>query len=76
MYTCVCMCVSMYVDVSLLLKCITLDFDLCLDQACHTKAEYEEYGATICRIYPVFKGYVGVQVLLFKSIDFCVGTYT
>lgn len=25
-------------------------------QACHTKAEYEEYGASICRTNPVFKG--------------------
>lgn len=25
-------------------------------QACHTKAEYEEYGASICRSNPVFKG--------------------
>ncbi|XP_018629328.1 actin-related protein 3 isoform X2 [Nicotiana tomentosiformis] len=24
--------------------------------ACHTKAEYEEYGASICRTNPVFKG--------------------
>ncbi|KAJ3675480.1 hypothetical protein LUZ60_004522 [Juncus effusus] len=24
--------------------------------ACHTKAEYEEYGASICRSNPVFKG--------------------
>ncbi|EFJ18143.1 hypothetical protein SELMODRAFT_420505 [Selaginella moellendorffii] len=24
--------------------------------ACHTKAEYEEYGPTICRTNPVFKG--------------------
>lgn len=26
------------------------------NQACHTKAEYEEYGASICRTNPVFKG--------------------
>ncbi|XP_071678841.1 actin-related protein 3 isoform X1 [Lolium perenne] len=25
-------------------------------EACHTKAEYEEYGASICRSNPVFKG--------------------
>jgi actin-related protein len=25
-------------------------------EACHTKAEYEEYGASICRTNPVFKG--------------------
>ncbi|CAA3029650.1 actin-related 3 [Olea europaea subsp. europaea] len=25
-------------------------------KACHTKAEYEEYGASICRTNPVFKG--------------------
>eukprot|EP00268_Persea_americana_P065693 TRINITY_DN881_c0_g1_i5.p1 TRINITY_DN881_c0_g1~~TRINITY_DN881_c0_g1_i5.p1 ORF type:complete len:142 (+),score=30.13 TRINITY_DN881_c0_g1_i5:877-1302(+) len=25
-------------------------------QACHTKAEYEEYGGSICRTNPVFKG--------------------
>lgn len=25
-------------------------------QACHTKAEYDEYGASICRTNPVFKG--------------------
>lgn len=24
--------------------------------ACHTKAEYEEYGPSICRTNPVFKG--------------------
>ncbi|CAK9276273.1 unnamed protein product [Sphagnum jensenii] len=24
--------------------------------ACHTKAEYEEYGSSICRLNPVFKG--------------------
>ncbi|KAL8227467.1 hypothetical protein R6Q57_015051 [Mikania cordata] len=24
--------------------------------ACHTKAEYHEYGASICRTNPVFKG--------------------
>ncbi|KAE8687956.1 Actin-related protein 3 [Hibiscus syriacus] len=24
--------------------------------ACHTKAEYEEHGASICRVNPVFKG--------------------
>lgn len=24
--------------------------------ACHTKEEYEEYGASICRTNPVFKG--------------------
>lgn len=29
---------------------------LFLVQACHTKAEYEEYGASICRTNPVFKG--------------------
>ncbi|KAG4215119.1 hypothetical protein ERO13_A01G157600v2 [Gossypium hirsutum] len=25
-------------------------------EACHTKAEYEEHGASICRVNPVFKG--------------------
>lgn len=30
-------------------------FLICV-QACHTKAEYEEYGASICRTNPVFKG--------------------
>ncbi|XP_029122347.1 actin-related protein 3 isoform X2 [Elaeis guineensis] len=25
-------------------------------EACHTKAEYEEYGASICRTNPVFRG--------------------
>ncbi|CAA7395927.1 unnamed protein product [Spirodela intermedia] len=25
-------------------------------EACHTKAEYEEYGASICRTNPIFKG--------------------
>lgn len=34
-----------------------LDSDCLLyTQACHTKAEYEEYGASICRTNPVFKG--------------------
>lgn len=36
-------------------------FMLCIEifisvQACHTKEEYEEYGASICRTNPVFKG--------------------
>lgn len=36
-------------------------FILCIEtfiyvQACHTKEEYEEYGASICRTNPVFKG--------------------
>lgn len=29
---------------------------LIIMQACHTKAEYEEYGSSICRLNPVFKG--------------------
>ncbi|XP_023763158.2 uncharacterized protein LOC111911635 isoform X1 [Lactuca sativa] len=43
-------------------------------QACHTKVEYEEYGATICRIYLVFKGYVGVQVsiLVLQKYEYLV----
>jgi hypothetical protein len=30
--------------------------NLIIMQACHTKAEYEEYGSSICRLNPVFKG--------------------
>lgn len=36
---------------------ITIDIMvLLIVQACHTKAEYEEYGSSICRTNPVFKG--------------------
>lgn len=34
---------------------LTLSY-LIIMQACHTKAEYEEYGSSICRLNPVFKG--------------------
>ncbi|RRT79656.1 hypothetical protein GW17_00013492 [Ensete ventricosum] len=40
-------------------KCIQLspiDTRRALYKACHSKAEYQEYGASICRTNPVFKG--------------------
>lgn len=38
-------------------------------QACHTKAEYEECGASICRTNPVFKGMYWTKPLKRKALD-------
>jgi hypothetical protein len=34
----------------------TLTIVFSVSQACHKKAEYEEYGSNICLLNPVFKG--------------------
>lgn len=39
-----------------------------IPQACHTKAEYEESGASICRTNPVFKGMYWCQLYKQKII--------
>lgn len=47
-------CIAIYHVLFTYFTSSTLFF--CCKQACHTKAKYEEYGASICRTNPIFKG--------------------
>lgn len=55
----------------------SVNFDFWLEvvlhvQACHTKAEYEEYGASICRTNPVFKGMYWFKKTILADLDFVI----